>query len=202
VDFSDIGPVASSLDSRNGSMAAGNEPPIHSTPDSYPVPGPDFAHDPAGEAAGDAGGGVNTEPFTDDPTVVEHHQPGGAAGDDSSTLRYSQQEGPASPGTNDSAGLNTSASSRSPHMTPRDMERVAVITAYANGVGFCCSRVLGSIPGPIVLAALIDDESVDIGVAFTIVGLVAGVVASVTAALAYWSVCPCHSSVVDGDDEY
>ncbi len=41
-------------------------------------------------------------------------------------------------------------------MSARDMERVATLTAYANGVGYFCSRVLGSIPGPIVLAAIID----------------------------------------------
>ena len=123
---------------------------------------------------------MNTEPFTDDPTVVEHLgvSPGPAAGGvgardtDDSMVQYSQQEGGGDDtGLDGSQGSVASTPRRSPHMSARDMERVATLTAYANGVGYFCSRVLGSIPGPIVLAAIIDAETVSIGVAFTLVGV-------------------------------
>lgn len=57
--------------------------------------------------------------------------------------------------------------------------------------------MLGSIPGPIVLAALIDSEATtEIGAAFAVVGVASGAFATLFAALAVFSVGPCDSALL------
>lgn len=76
------------------------------------------------------------------------------------------------------------------HISKEDARAIESRVAYANSICYVSMRVFGSLPGPIVLAALID-AGFSLPVCFVAIGVVCCGLHFICSGLAWWQACRC-----------